>query len=261
MTEEVVSLAQRIESAPKSVACPCCAGTGKVDLRPMARRAAERTVVTEQGCWELTGGKGAYPKIMEKALSLAVHHLGYRLWVGIPTIGMTLHSCDNGRCWNPDHLRDGGALENNRDRRQRYQTYGRPGVRNHFAKLTEEQVATIRSSRDGDVMRLRTARQLAELFGVSTHTVYRAAHGQTHQADTRQKPPPRPHWSKRGVAPEIPAPPPGTGFKPGEQHANAKLSDEQVAAIRADSRSSSQIAVEYEVNPGTIRKIKRGERR
>lgn len=86
-----------------------------VDLRPMARRAAERTVVTETGCWEIKGGKGAYPKLVERALTLAVHHLGYRLWLGIPTAGMTLHSCDNGRCWNPDHLRDGDALENNND--------------------------------------------------------------------------------------------------------------------------------------------------
>lgn len=227
----------------------------------MARRAAERTVVTDTGCWELKGGKGAYPKIVDRALSLAVHHLGYRLWVGVPTMGMTLHSCDNGRCWNPDHLRDGDALENNTDRRERYKTYGRTGVRNHFAKLTEKQVSEIRSARDGDILRLREARRLAELFGVSTHTIYRAAHGQTHRDDTRQKPAPRLHWSKRGVAPEIPRRRPKSGFKPGEQHANAKLSDEQVVAIRADQRSSTEIAHEYGVGPSAIRKIKRGERR
>lgn len=261
MAETDMPPSKRIENASEAVECPCCAGTGKIDLRPMARRAAERTIITEQGCWEMQGGKDAYPKIVEKSLGLAIHHLGYRLWVGVPTIGMTLHNCDNGRCWNPDHLRDGDAADNNADRRQRYLSYGRPGVRNHFAKLTEEQVAAIRAARDGDVLRLRTARELAERFGVSTGTIYRVAHGKTHREDTRKKPSPRPHWSQQGIRPDIPPPRPGTGFKRGEQHINSKLSDKQVVAIRSDPRSSSQIAADYAVTPGTIRKIKRGERR
>lgn len=227
----------------------------------MARRANKNTVVTETGCWELQGGEGPYPKLAEKALRLAVHHLAYRLWVGIPTIGMTLHSCDNGRCWNPDHLRDGDALENNTDRRKRYKTYGRAGARNHFAKLTDENVAEIRAARDGDVLRLRAARELAERFGVSTKTIYFAAHGRTHREDTRQKPAPREHWSRRAVAPKIPRPHAGLGFKSGEKHFNAKLSDDQVAAIRTDARSQQAIADEYGVSRGTIGKIKRGERR
>ena len=44
----------------------------------------------------------------------------------------------------------------------------------------------------------------------------------------------------------------------GEQHYNAKLTDAQVAAIRADPRSSNAVAEDYPVSARTIRKIRQG---
>lgn len=46
----------------------------------------------------------------------------------------------------------------------------------------------------------------------------------------------------------------------GERHPNAKLTVEQVIAIKNDPRSSLKVAPDYNVSSATIRKIRRGER-
>lgn len=192
-----------IEGAKSDSVCPCCDGAGRIDLRPLARRAAARTTVTESGCWEYDSQR-PYTQLVQRALRIAIHAIGYRLWKGEPKESI-LHTCDNGRCWNPDHLYDGDADRNNKDRRERYPTYGATGERSRFAKLTREQVAIIRAStEEGNVMRLAMARELAERFGVTYFTIYRIVRGDTWRDDTRVKPEARPHWAKRGVSPRQP---------------------------------------------------------
>lgn len=46
----------------------------------------------------------------------------------------------------------------------------------------------------------------------------------------------------------------------GEGHHNCKLSDQQVAAIRADARSALEVAADYGVTRKTIYCVRRGER-
>lgn len=46
----------------------------------------------------------------------------------------------------------------------------------------------------------------------------------------------------------------------GEDHGNARLTPEQIRAIRVDPRSSVQVAPDYGVASSTIRKIRRKER-
>lgn len=192
-----------IDDADSGSVCPCCEGTGRIDLRPLARKVAERTTVTESGCWEYDSPR-PYTQVVQRALRIAVHALGFRLWKGQSKESI-LHTCDNGRCWNPDHLYDGDARRNNKDRRERYMAYGRAGEKNHFAKLDREKVAIIRDAvEEGGVMRAAKARELAERFGVTANTIYRIVRGEIWRDDTRVKPEAREHWSKRGVTPRQP---------------------------------------------------------
>lgn len=72
------------------------------------------------------------------------HRAAWELLIGpIPSGMCLLHSCDNPRCVNPEHLRVGTQLENIDDRNQRGRTQRRPGATNHQAKLTEEQARQI----------------------------------------------------------------------------------------------------------------------
>lgn len=182
----------------REVACPCCHGTGRLPVRSLLTRAVARSVVTEAGCWEYPSAQ-PYPVLMDRVLRLPLHQLAYRLWHGVPA-GMVLHTCDNVRCWRPDHLYDGNAQQNNTDRRTRARTYGRAGAANHFAKLTAEQVAELREgyAREG-VLRRRVAMDYARRWGVHMSTVYAAARGRSWREDTRVRPEPLPLWHQRGV--------------------------------------------------------------
>lgn len=154
--------------------------------------------MTEDGCWVFGTGTDRYPTVYDRVLRLAVHRLAHVLFVGPIVVGHVLHTCDNKRCWRPDHLYDGDSPRNNADRRARYTTYGRAGARNHFARLTEENVTTIKAAADERGMLTRArAREFAAEFGVHLNTVYRAFTGQTWREDTRTRPAPREHWAKR----------------------------------------------------------------
>jgi hypothetical protein len=85
------------------------------------------------------------------------------------------HSCDNPPCCNPAHLLSGTTLENNRDtfERGRHRGGQRPGSRNINAKVTEEQVVTMRTLRADGVM----VKDIAELFEISRGTASRIVTG------------------------------------------------------------------------------------
>ncbi len=76
------------------------------------------------------------------------------------------HSCDNKRCCNPAHLFLGTQKENLRDmwKKGRNAPVARPGTRNGRAKLTEEDVVSIRTRAGAGEIR----KQLAEEYNVST---------------------------------------------------------------------------------------------
>ncbi len=96
-------------------------------------------------CLEWTGLKtskgygltSAYDKLWR------THRLALHL-EGIDVTGHhVLHSCDNPRCCNPEHLRTGTAVENSADMTSRRRN---PiGEDRHNAKLTEQQVIEIRA--------------------------------------------------------------------------------------------------------------------
>ena len=85
--------------------------------------------------------KYGYATVWHKRRYVKLHRLAYCQHHGIEIEAidgqMVLHSCDNPRCINPDHLRLGSHADNMRDVSER---------RRHASlKLTDEQVAFIRA--------------------------------------------------------------------------------------------------------------------
>lgn len=100
----------------------------------------------------------------------SAHVLAFVIFHGRRPNGYVLHSCDNRRCVNPAHLREGTHLENMREKYEKGRCYR--GARHHHAKLTEEQVREIKKS-----FGLTSKKVLAERFGVAPHTIYKIARG------------------------------------------------------------------------------------
>lgn len=75
----------------------------------------DRVSVSENGCWnwQLRTSHNGYGLTQRKGLDLRVHRYAFELWKGeIPEGMLILHSCDNRKCCNPEHLRIGTAKEN-----------------------------------------------------------------------------------------------------------------------------------------------------
>lgn len=118
-------------------------------------------VTIGDGCWIWTGNLDAYGygRIMINRRYFKAHRLS---WIianrkQIPNGLLVLHSCDNRRCVNPDHLRTGTDLDNMIDRKARggyatgddhplrkYPFKSAKGVAIWNSKLTEKDVKEIR---------------------------------------------------------------------------------------------------------------------
>lgn len=74
--------------------------------------------VNAQGCWEwqLFIRRNGYGQMKYEGKTVDAHRVSYRCFHGEIPEGMdVLHSCDNRRCANPDHLRLGTHKENMED--------------------------------------------------------------------------------------------------------------------------------------------------
>jgi predicted XRE-type DNA-binding protein len=116
-------------------------------------------------CWEwqrsrFSFGHGRF-RLGKKIVG--AHRVAYELAFGpIPEGLDILHGCDNPPCCNPAHLHTGTQADNTREAVER--TAMNCGERNGQAKLTSDQVLTIRKIYDaGGVFQ----RELAERFGVT----------------------------------------------------------------------------------------------
>lgn len=109
---------------------------------PMGERlswASERD--DETGCRNWTGTivRGGYGRIVArsaegKRIQIAAHRAAYETWVGqIPNGMMVLHSCDNPRCINPDHLRVGDHADNMADKVARQRCRNQHGRAKKYA--------------------------------------------------------------------------------------------------------------------------------
>jgi len=98
----------------------------------------------ETGCWDWVRSTigGGYGVITWKRQHIHAHRLSYELINGpIPDGLHVLHSCDNPKCCNPEHLRVGTVKENMQDMRERMR--GTLGEKSSKSKLKNEDVIKI----------------------------------------------------------------------------------------------------------------------
>ena len=129
-----------------------------------------------RGCWIWQGSSrgNGYGIVSVNGRSLCPHRYIYEHLVGpIPKGLYLLHSCDNGMCVNPKHLRPGTQKENLADciRRKRLWTFTCP--ERHFRKIPDAQVALIKERRANG----ESGRDLAREYGVTDGAISMIVHG------------------------------------------------------------------------------------
>ena len=98
-----------------------------------------------EGCWDWLGGTASgYGKISWQGKVVSAHRLAYTLTYGEIQQGMcVMHTCDNPRCCNPQHLTLGTVKDNNRDRRDKQRSHTDRQL------TTEERELLTKLKRDG----------------------------------------------------------------------------------------------------------------
>ena len=142
---------------------------------PEERLLEKRFINKETGCWEWQGycdPKG-YGVLKVGGKSTFVHRLSASVWMGfmLDSKKLVCHSCDNTKCFNPDHLFTGTAKDNAKDAMKKGRMkplYPMFGVDNPSAILNEERVKSIRKEYKTTNI---TIKDLARRHGVSDTTI------------------------------------------------------------------------------------------
>jgi hypothetical protein len=162
--------------------------------RPLYEKFEEKVMPEpNSGCWLWMGAatSGGYGSMTLGASSILAHRLSWLLYVGgpIPDGLWVLHRCDNRICVNPQHLFLGTPRDNTQDmlrkgrqniaalaHKNRRRGDNHPsrymrerlkrGAEHHSAKVTEDDVRTIRGSAASGV-------EMARRFGVTPVTISR----------------------------------------------------------------------------------------
>jgi hypothetical protein len=222
----------------------------------------------ETECWEWQAAKshsgyGVFSYSLNGRPQMPAHRFSYMLSTGrvIPDGWFVLHSCDNPPCVNPRHLRLGTQKENVADAIERNRHKNPPpvppkrpyehcarGTQCHTAKLNEWAVRALLKER----LTGRNFTDLGREFGLDASTVADICKGRawSHVHGT---------WGAPTLA-ELAAVPVVYNCTPPENR-RLKLSDEQVAEIRAAPLGCTALGKVYGVTKGTISKIKRGAAR
>lgn len=207
---------------------------GPVEARLLASVIKDQS--TECWIWQKAKQRSGHALIKMPGGKMAkAHRVAYEVWVGpIPQGLLVLHSCDNGSCINPKHLRTGTHRDNMDDMVSRGRSCS--GDRNFnkisplkgsqigLSKLTEEAVREIRSG--------MSTREAMQRFGVGKATVCKArtGFGWKHVAESAQV-----------------LPPPG----------KTKLTIEQVREIKGSAESVDALCQRFGISKPTVYRIKR----
>lgn len=123
-------------------------------------------------CGHTSGGGHGHVRIGtgKKGTLIGAHRLAWILINGAIPQGLCVcHRCDNPPCCNPKHLFLATALENFDDMRQKGRARGGSlvGTTNKNSKLTDEQVAEIRTAYQNGTLQ----RELAKQYGVAQTSI------------------------------------------------------------------------------------------
>lgn len=118
--------------------------------------------------WIAGGHKFGYGEFRESGKLIRAHRFSYELHNGpIKDSKSVLHTCDNPRCVNPNHLYIGTQIENGRDTSIR----DRVGTR----KLTPSDIPEIRKQLSAN----EADSQISKKFGVTAACIYSIRSGKT----------------------------------------------------------------------------------
>jgi len=132
-------------------------------VRPVKDRLWEK-VQKGPGCWEWTGALDTYGYglLAVKRKPKLVHRLVWEMTHGDPGDLHVLHTCDNRKCCNPDHLFLGTNADNVKDR----MTRGRQprGETHHMAKYSDADLKEMKQLRQSGL----SLRAVGARFGASS---------------------------------------------------------------------------------------------
>lgn len=109
------------------------------------RKSYEEKVIKTEGCWDWKGKihPTGYILITFNKKKILAHRASWWLHIGeIPEGIHVLHTCDNRKCTNPEHLFLGTEKDNAVDRQKKNR--GQKGITHNKCKLTEENVREIK---------------------------------------------------------------------------------------------------------------------
>ncbi len=126
------------------------------------------------GCWDwgLSLSPSGYGKATWHNKSWRAHRLAYFLSHGdIPKIVM--HTCDNRKCCNPDHLIAGSHEENMQDMATKGRAFKPKGVKHSQNKYSEDMILEIRDKFEKDIPQAVLAREYSLHSGYTSQIVRR----------------------------------------------------------------------------------------
>lgn len=121
-------------------------------------------------CWVWIGGKNnsGYGNLTLNGESVQAHRVAWKLSNGeVPEGQFVLHRCDNRPCCRPSHLFLGDHQANSDDKMNKNRGRWNKGEANHKAKLTADDVATIRAELSAGA----SNRSMEHRFNVSQATI------------------------------------------------------------------------------------------
>lgn len=131
-----------------------------------------RATRAANGCLEWSGAvaDNGYGKVWDGKKVVYAHRQAYVQNKGPISAGLcVMHSCDNRRCVDPDHLSLGSQKENLADMRRKGRDNRPRGERHSKARLTAHHVEVIKKLYNWGCL---DGTQIAVLFGVGYSTIY-----------------------------------------------------------------------------------------
>lgn len=193
-----------------------------------------------EGCWLWAAatdkdGYGIFRGSVGGMMYTKAHRFSYVFYTGevIPAGLVVMHSCDNPRCVNPDHLSLGTTLDNMRDKIAKGRARVPQGESSPHSALTEDQVRAI-------LLDARPYAQIAADYGVAASTI-----GSIKQ---------RISWRSLEVE-QV-----GHAKRIGQRGAkqwSTHLTDDNVREIRSSGLTGKELADKFDLSPQAICDIRK----